>query len=316
MSSSAITTQVAQLKISSIQNQADSSGVYSAGVWSFKNSTAVASVTISDAGNVGIGTASPSNRLHIYQNSVTNITAKIENATSNAGNLIQFSQVTSGAVASPLAYVGHGGDNTGDFVLLNASNTAMKFSTNGTERMRIEASGNFLVGTTSAVNNTHQLQGTTNPAGTPVLYVRKPAVSLNNSGNSYVEFLASGGGFEGYIGVSGTTLQVVDASDSRKKENVRPANYGLKEIKELKPVVYDWKEEFGGEKDVKGFLAQEVKQVLPECVTTQDESERGGFSDSHFLGTASMIPVLVAAIQEQQAQIESLKAEVAALKAP
>ena len=65
MSSSAITTQVAQLKAGNIQNQADSSSIYSAGVWSFKNSTAVASVTITDAGNVGIGTASPATKLDV-----------------------------------------------------------------------------------------------------------------------------------------------------------------------------------------------------------------------------------------------------------
>lgn len=52
MSSSAITTQVAQLKIGSVQNQADSTSVYSAGVWSFKNSTALTSVTIDNGGNI------------------------------------------------------------------------------------------------------------------------------------------------------------------------------------------------------------------------------------------------------------------------
>ena len=55
MSSSAINAQLFQAKIGSIQNQADSTSVYSSGVWSFKNSTALTSVTITDAGNVGVG---------------------------------------------------------------------------------------------------------------------------------------------------------------------------------------------------------------------------------------------------------------------
>ena len=46
MSSSAITTQVAQLKIGSVQNQADSSSVYSAGVWSFVNSVYASATNI------------------------------------------------------------------------------------------------------------------------------------------------------------------------------------------------------------------------------------------------------------------------------
>ena len=87
MSSSAITTQVAQLKAGSIQNQADSSSIYSAGVWSFKNSTAVTSVTISDAGNVGIGTASPGTTLQVQKNLVGGITYPIyvDNGSGGAG---------------------------------------------------------------------------------------------------------------------------------------------------------------------------------------------------------------------------------------
>jgi Chaperone of endosialidase len=275
-------------------NDSTGTGVYlvSAGVLGL-STNGVQRVVVDASGNVGIGTASPASRLHI----------------ANAGDTPLRIQNT---LNSTLAIAG--ADSAGAY-FGSFTNHAAVFYTNSAERMRIDAGGNLLVGTTVSATNTHQLQGTTNPGGTPVLYVRKPAVSLNISGNSYIEFLAASGGFEGYLGVAGTTLQVVDASDARKKENIRPANYGLKEIQALKPTVFDWKEEFGGEKNIKGFIAQEVKEVLPECVTTKDESEHGGFSDSHFLGTATMIPVLVAAIQEQQEIIEKQSQALDALEA-
>jgi len=97
---------------------------------------------------LGIGTSSPSDKLHVYQNDADNIIAKFQNASTNSGNLLQFSQATNGSVASPIFYVGHGGDSSGDALLLNASNTNMKFFTNNTERMRLDSSGNLGLGVT------------------------------------------------------------------------------------------------------------------------------------------------------------------------
>ena len=163
MSSSAITTQVAQLKISSIQNQADSSGVYSAGVWSFKNSTAVASVTITDAGNVGIGTASPiNNRRVTIQNTVNNSTAStlyLSGAYTQSGDTtgIDFG----GTTGNPFAAVRQ--------VLTNAINgaSALAFYTSpdGTapaERMRVDASGRLGINLSPDTNVQLHVKGWTN----------------------------------------------------------------------------------------------------------------------------------------------------------
>lgn len=58
MSSSALNLGILQAKIGNVQNQADTSAVYSGGVWSFKNSSAVASVTIDNSGNLLVNTTS------------------------------------------------------------------------------------------------------------------------------------------------------------------------------------------------------------------------------------------------------------------
>ena len=127
MSSSAINQGVLSAKISNVQNAADSSGVYSAGVWSFKNSTAVTSVTITDAGNVGIGTASPSHTLVLNQ--ATDTRLRFENAGTAGGQL----QLTSNEMR-----------------LHAISTNILGFWTNGQERMRIDASGRLLLGAASA----------------------------------------------------------------------------------------------------------------------------------------------------------------------
>jgi hypothetical protein len=96
------------------------------------------------------------------------------------------------------------------------------------------------------------------------------------------------------LGLTGTWN---DVSDSTKKYNVNSIQYGLEEIMKLRPVNYQWKGT--GEKDL-GFLAQQVKAVLPEIVHGED----GNMTLTYSHITA----VLTKAMQEQQQQIETLKA--------
>jgi hypothetical protein len=294
-------------------NDSTGTGVYlvSAGVLGLSTNGAQR-VVVDASGNVGIGVTPSAYKLEVSSGYVGIRRGISYNASASVGIDLGASNADSVNTSATYAW---GQEISGD-----ATGQALTFkryrrSDTTVEAMRIDANGALTVGS-AGTSITHTIQAPSNPAGTPAVYIRKQNVAINSSGNSYIEFYGASGGYDGYLGITGTTLQVVDSSDSRKKENIRPANYGLKEIQALKPAVFDWKEDFGGEKNIKGFIAQEVKEVLPECVTIKDESEHGGLVDSHFLGTATMIPVLVAAIQEQQAMIEALKAEVAALKAP
>ena len=76
----------------------------------------------------------------------------------------------------------------------------------------------------------------------------------------------------------------------------------------LKPSSYTLKE---SDIDVPyGFVAQNVETVLPEFVSEDEE----GIKQLGDGMTSGYIAVLTKAIQEQQAMIETLQAEVAALK--
>lgn len=90
-----------------------------------------------------------------------------------------------------------------------------------------------------------------------------------------------------------------NGSDSTKKYNVAEIKYGLNEVLKLKPVHYKWK---GTSQQDFGFLAQEVKLVLPEIVF----GEEGQMTISY----GQITSVLTKAVQEQQDEIETLRARV------
>ena len=124
---------------------------------------------------------------------------------------------------------------------------------------------------------------------------------------------------------------VINTSDARLKEAIKPLDYGLNEIMKLKPISYKWKNEQHGktivpnnEKEIKlGFLAQDLQEVIGEVVTThswkpisEDQKDTYVKKENERLGVnySEIIPVTVKAIQEQQAQIEVLKDTVNELK--
>ena len=101
-----------------------------------------------------------------------------------------------------------------------------------------------------------------------------------------------------------------NASDARLKTNIVATTYGLKEVMALRPVHYNMKK--GGEAQ-EGFIAQEVRKVIPEVVSgTEGDLLKG---ETLGLSYGNLVPVLTKAIQEQQARIEALEAEKATYKA-
>ncbi len=123
--------------------------------------------------------------------------------------------------------------------------------------------------------------------------------SVGNSTNRWSEVWA----------VDGT----INTSDARDKTNIRDLNYGMKEIMQLHPVKFNWKNnaEAG---DKLGVIGQEIKKVLPEVVRdweyqVDEETGKKTKISSGKLGVmyADIIPVLIRGMQEQQKQIDELK---------
>jgi len=119
------------------------------------------------------------------------------------------------------------------------------------------------------------------------------------------------------------TNGAIQTSDERFKTNIQPISPGLNAIMLLKPISYTWKNEnlrIGTGVNY-GFSAQELAEVLPDLViktTTPVDAETGKPAsenpDVYGVKYAEFAPVLVKAIQEQQAMIEALQRKIAELE--
>jgi hypothetical protein len=108
----------------------------------------------------------------------------------------------------------------------------------------------------------------------------------------------------GTVNASGGYTQV---SDVRMKTNIRLLSYGLREVMNLQPVSFNWKDPGLTENKI-GFIAQDVRKIIPEVVVGDESKETIGMS------YAELVPVLVNAIKEQQQQIEELNKRIKALE--
>jgi len=107
------------------------------------------------------------------------------------------------------------------------------------------------------------------------------------------------------------------SSDKRLKENFRSIEKPLEKLIQLNGMKYDFikekqdtldseKAKFAKlEKDRMGFVAQDLEKIFPEAVFYDEEIDR------YYIEYNAIIPVIVEAMKEQQAQIENLKNELA-----
>jgi hypothetical protein len=93
------------------------------------------------------------------------------------------------------------------------------------------------------------------------------------------------------------------------KKNILPLSTVLQKLMQIKPVSYQMKTQVNDEITF-GFLAQELQKVFPEAVKqfNTDKKQTLGISYTH------LIPVAIAAIQEQQHIIQSLQQQIDELK--
>lgn len=103
---------------------------------------------------------------------------------------------------------------------------------------------------------------------------------------------------------------VYNYSDASAKTNVANLTNSLNSVLQLRPVTYNFADKSsiasdasyttGGDGKEIGLIAQEVEQVLPNVVLTDDEGKK-------LINYTAIIPVLIDAIQALQAEVESLK---------
>jgi hypothetical protein len=249
---------------------------------------------IDSSGNVGIGTTSPSQLLHV------NGTARATTVLSGDGT------------ASAPSYSFSSDTDTGMF---KPFPDTLAFSEGGVERMRINSSGNVGIGVTTMYAKLHVggsflstgpvscgSGGTISSAGyqnTPA-FIIKSWTSTSTTYYPMLRFATSGSTEVGTIKSNNTSTQYNTSSDVRLKENIRNAEDAGAKIDAIQIRQFDWKN--GGEHQDYGVIAQELKEVAPEAVSEgNDEEEMWGVDYS------KLVPTLIKEIQSLRNRVAELE---------
>jgi hypothetical protein len=270
--------------------------------------------TLDSAGNLGIGTSTPSSFDGSADNLVVGTTTGNNGITIAAGtasaSTINFADGTSGG-AQYTGYIDY--QHSGDY---------MRFGTNGgSERMRIDPDGDLLVGVTSGTYHTMYKDhadwalmarnGNANPYG---LAIRFSGAAPNGGVNNFLEmydtsvtrakFLSNGG-------LANYSANNSNLSDRREKTNFAPAGSYLDKICAIPVQTFNYidqnLEEDGGL--TLGVVAQDVQAVAPELVMEsnwagKDETPKMRLS----IYQTDLQYALMKALQELKADFDAYKA--------
>ena len=230
---------------------------------------------IDSSGNVGIGTSSPGQKLTVIGGIALGV------STANQSAIIE---------------VADGSSTTTDarFLFKNGTSThaALRLVFNGASEVGLDA----VQANNSAI--TKNL----------ILNVNGGEVRVGSTDNGAYNLQCNGTGVWG-------AGAYVNGSDERIKDDIAPIEYGLDVVKKLNPVTYRYKKDWSKDQSTQtGFIAQELLVALQDTNYVDGVVQQGGSEGYYSVAYQNIIPILTKAIQEQQAIITQLQADVAALK--
>jgi len=230
--------------------------------------TATERMRITSAGNVGIGTSSPSQKLEVVGTT---------HLSSAAGNITGVN-IIPGSVTNTFQTIGESNSGT------------VRFFAN-----IVTGWANWDNWASSYIDFKVQSY----PSGTEDRTFT--AMQIRPTGDIRMSILTG----------TGTRTVVADAtgqlsapvSDESVKENITPIGYGIKEIMQMNPVWFEFKDEFEnyGKGRQNGNIAQELEKIIPEAVFLTPQTNKKGIE------YGQLHAVYIKAIQELKTEIETLK---------
>jgi hypothetical protein len=300
------------------------------GITGISNSSDATAITIDSSENVsmggklGIGATTIDSDIHLEK--ASDLEIKLERTGSGTSTI--------------------GVPSSGFLNINNTSNAGMTFSTNNSERMRIDSLGNLGLNTGSST-------GRATGKGMEILHVGSDTDATlrltgenGSSAETFSEITHVGasrllnfkhhGATRIQIDANGSVLvdggSVGTVSDSRVKKDIEDLSDGLSIVKQLRPVKFKYKgntEYYNGDdKTYHGFIADEVKAIAPQYITEvtnkiyDDEYDGSNIvdfdeelkdkkftsvDDFKTMSQTDLIPMLVKAIQELEARITALE---------
>jgi hypothetical protein len=262
-------------------------------------------------GGTGLTTFTASNRIP-YTSSATalttssnltynNSTLVIGNENDNYDNLSLKNKATTSNTTRRIGMTANTFENDSLIGLMsvfaNASTRSIVFG-GGVSNLKNPTDINFFTSTNveNPADRGARLRMFINDIGNVGIGTGTPDQKLHVVGNAKITAVGAGT-FSNNLNITSDGTLTTATSDEKFKYNIRPLNYGLETLLQLKPVNFQWIE---GEEEDLGFIAQDVAEIIPEAVNTNWNSDL-------LFRYESLIPILTKAIQEQQAQIEVLK---------
>ena len=235
---------------------------------------------ITSAGNVGIGTTSPSEKLDVAGN--------IKLGVAGTQNYITF-HGTTGDIGNT-TYIGervYAGTERSELILYKGNDG--QSDTVGRDRIRLIGANLCFDVYGIAQSYPSDLNGVGALPTTRAMTIdHTGSVGIGDSTPSYK------------LDVNGTiraTGDIIAYSDARVKENVNTIENALDKVIQLRGVEYN---KIGDDKQSIGVIAQEIEKVLPQVVQEDDEGMKS-------VAYGNIVGVLIEAIKEQQQQIDELK---------
>jgi hypothetical protein len=274
---------------------------------------------LTGAGNLGIGETSPTVALVVKGTQATdgNITYSQQIKSTQAYNASPFAGLTfsniytSGGASANLSGIGGGKENATD----GNYSSYLAFYTRVSgfdilERMRIDSSGNLLVGTTTAgggkitSSDGAQINAIDNYNGNANITCGS---SVDTTGGIYVKFLKSDTSNVGTITRSGSnSVGYNSVSDYRLKTVIGSVTNAGQRIDALEPIEYDWNT--GGR--ARGFLAHKFSEIYPNSVSGEkDAVDKDGkpIYQTMQASTSEVMADLIAEIQSLRQRITTLE---------